>query len=95
MNPRVRFRRIVIPAMIPQAISGMANLWLEVTKGSSLIAVVGYTELTGDTPSGRKYQALPALLLLCRTHLPCDYTGLWPGVQTGGKYYRRGIPKLG
>ena len=45
MPPMLRFRRIVIPAMMPLAIPGMANLWLIVTKDSSLIAVVGYTEL--------------------------------------------------
>jgi len=45
MSPWLRFRRIVVPAMLPLAIPGMANLWLIVVKASSLIAVVGYTEL--------------------------------------------------
>jgi len=44
-----RFRRIVIPAMIPLALPGMANLWLIVTKDTALLAVVGFTELATVT----------------------------------------------
>jgi len=40
-----RFRRIVLPAMIPYALPGMANLWLIVTKETALLAVVGFSEL--------------------------------------------------
>jgi polar amino acid transport system permease protein len=46
MSPFLRFRRIVLPAMLPLAIPGLANLWLEITKNSALVAVVGYTELS-------------------------------------------------
>ena len=45
MSPLLSFRRIMLPAMLPYAIPGMANLWLNITKDSALIAVVGYTEL--------------------------------------------------
>lgn len=44
-----RFRRIVIPAMIPLALPGMANLWLIVTKDTALLSVVGFTELATVT----------------------------------------------
>lgn len=46
MSPVLQFRRITLPALLPSAIPGLANLWLIVTKGTALIAVVGYTELT-------------------------------------------------
>ncbi len=46
MSPWLSFRRIVLPAMLPYAIPGMSNLWLNITKNSALVAVVGYTELT-------------------------------------------------
>ena len=46
MSPVMQFRRITLPAMLPFAIPGMANLWLIVTKDTALLAVVGYTELT-------------------------------------------------
>lgn len=45
MSPWLLFRRITVPAMLPYAIPGLANLWLIVTKDTALIAVVGYTEL--------------------------------------------------
>lgn len=45
MSPWLAFRRITLPAMLPFAIPGLANLWLIVTKDTALIAVVGYTEL--------------------------------------------------
>jgi polar amino acid transport system permease protein len=45
MSPFLSFRRIVLPAMLPYAIPGLGNLWLNITKDSSLIAVVGFTEL--------------------------------------------------
>lgn len=45
MSPWLRFRRIILPAMLPNALPGLANLWLNITKDSVLIAVVGFTEL--------------------------------------------------
>lgn len=39
-------RRITIPAMLPFAIPGTANLWLISTKDTALLAVVGFSELT-------------------------------------------------
>jgi polar amino acid transport system permease protein len=49
MNPWLRFRRIILPAMLPYAIPGLSNLWLEATKGSALVAIVGYSELALET----------------------------------------------
>lgn len=45
MSPILRFRRVVLPALLPNALPGMANLWMAVTKDSALVAVVGYQEL--------------------------------------------------
>jgi polar amino acid transport system permease protein len=49
MNPSLRFRRIIAPAMLPHAIPGLSNLWLEATKSSALVAIVGYSELALET----------------------------------------------
>lgn len=46
MPPRKVLARITIPAMIPFAIPGLANLWLIATKDTALLAVVGFSELT-------------------------------------------------
>ncbi len=46
MPPSKMLRRITIPAMLPFAIPGLANLWLISTKDTALLAVVGFNELT-------------------------------------------------
>lgn len=40
-----RFHRIVIPAMLPNALPGMSNLWLILVKDTALISVIGFEEL--------------------------------------------------
>ncbi|MEH6442779.1 MAG: ABC transporter permease [Oceanospirillaceae bacterium] len=42
-------RSITLPAMLPYAIPGLANLWLIATKDTALLAVVGFSELTLET----------------------------------------------
>lgn len=46
MSPFKTMTRITIPAMLPSAIPGLANLWLIATKDTALLAVVGFSELT-------------------------------------------------
>ncbi|OAP41594.1 ABC transporter permease [Sinorhizobium glycinis] len=46
MSPGKVLRRITLPAMLPYAIPGLANLWLIATKDTALLAVVGFSELT-------------------------------------------------
>ena len=49
MSPRLLMRRITLPAMLPFAIPGLANLWLIATKDTALLAIVGVNELTQVT----------------------------------------------
>jgi polar amino acid transport system permease protein len=49
MPPRLLLRRITLPAMLPFAIPGLANLWLIATKDTALLAIVGFSELTQTT----------------------------------------------
>lgn len=49
MSPGLLLRRITLPAMLPYAIPGLANLWLIATKDTALLAVVGFSELTLET----------------------------------------------
>jgi polar amino acid transport system permease protein len=49
MSPTVMLRRITLPAMLPFAIPGLANLWLIATKDTALLAIVGFSELTQVT----------------------------------------------
>ena len=45
MHAPMRFRRIIFPQMIRFAIPGMGNQWLNITKDSALVSVVGAFEL--------------------------------------------------
>jgi polar amino acid transport system permease protein len=49
MSASQSYRRIIIPAMLPFALPGLANLWLIVTKDTALLAVVGFGELAQAT----------------------------------------------
>lgn len=68
MAPFLRFRRIVLPSMLPFAIPGLGNLWLNATKESALISVVGLTELALITKQASGYikyaQGDPRFLLV-------------------------------
>jgi polar amino acid transport system permease protein len=55
MSPLLRFRRITLPSMLPFAIPGLANLWLNATKDSALISVVGFGELSLATKQAAGY----------------------------------------
>lgn len=80
MSAFTAYRRIVIPAMLPFALPGLANLWLITTKDTALLAVVGFSELALETRqaagSTRAYflfyvsaGALYLALTLCSTAL--------------------------
>lgn len=49
MTPFKSHTRVVIPAMLPFALPGLANLWLITTKDTALLAVVGFSELALET----------------------------------------------
>jgi polar amino acid transport system permease protein len=66
--------RVMVPAMIPFALPGLANLWLILTKDTALLAVVGFFELAsatksaaGSTRSYLTFYLAAAVLYLCLT----------------------------
>jgi len=76
MSRTTLLRRITIPAMIPFALPGMANLWLIVVKDTALLAVVGFSELAlatrqaaGATRAYFLFFLAAAVLYLCVTLL--------------------------
>lgn len=90
-----RHRRIVIPAMIPFALPGLANLWLIVTKDTALLAVVGFSELAletrqaaGATKSYFMFYVIAAFLYLGLTLVS---TAVFRWVE---RHYRRGQLEL-
>jgi polar amino acid transport system permease protein len=56
MSPLQALQRVIIPAMLPNAIPGLANLWLSVVKDTALIMVTGASaELGGTTRAAASF----------------------------------------
>lgn len=92
MSRPMMLRRIVVPAMIPFALPGLANLWLIVTKDTALLAVIGSTELAtatraaaGSTRHYLLFYLAAAVLYLCLT-LVSNVVFRWLEAR-----YRRGM----
>jgi polar amino acid transport system permease protein len=49
MPPLLVARRIIFPLMTANAVPGLGNLWLNATKDTALLAVIGFFELTKAT----------------------------------------------
>ncbi len=96
MNPVLAFRRVTLPAMMPFAIPGMANLWMIVIKDTALISVVGYAELAMETR-----QAAGATKAYITFYLAAG--GIYLAITLFSnqilkyieRYFRRGMPRLG
>lgn len=93
----LRLRRILIPAMMPYAIPGLANLWLIVTKDTALLAVVSIdpSELalaTRQAAGATKQYFLFFLAAFC-LYLAISTVSqtVFNGIE---RYFRRGFPKL-
>ena len=89
------FNRITVPAMLPNAIPGMSNLWLIVIKDTALVAVVGNYELLSLTASAaaftKRYMLFfltTALIYLAITLVSNYFIGLLE------RRYRRGQARL-
>jgi polar amino acid transport system permease protein len=49
MSPLMVARRVIFPLMTANAVPGLGNLWLNATKDTALLAVIGFSELTKVT----------------------------------------------
>ncbi|SHM29735.1 ABC transporter permease [Vreelandella subglaciescola] len=92
-SPWARFQRIVIPAMLPNAIPGMSNLWLILIKDTALISVIGFNELfftiqqaAASTRSQFLFYAAAGVIYLAMT---LSSTALFSRLE---RYVRRGQP---
>jgi len=96
MPAALRLRRVVIPAMLPIALPGLANLWLILVKDTALISVVGFSELlyTGKQAAGSTrhyflfYMAVGAIYLV----MTLGSNALFRLLE---RQVRRGIPAAG
>jgi polar amino acid transport system permease protein len=96
MPPLLLLRRITLPAMLPFAIPGLANLWLIATKDTALLAVVGFNELTLATRQAAGSTKAYFTFFLAAGALYLMLT-LFSNVIIGWveKKARRGMPSVG
>ena len=77
MSPVLLMRRISLPAMLPFAIPGLANLWLSRPRTPRFWPSSAFDELTLlDPPGGRRHQGLYDLLPRGRRALSAALPGL-------------------
>jgi polar amino acid transport system permease protein len=94
MPPLLRLRRVVFPALMPNALPGLANLWLNVTKDSALIAVVGYQELALATRIAAGNTKQYFLFFLAASFIYLAITLMSNQVfRLMDRRYRRGLPQ--
>lgn len=95
MSPGLLLRRITLPAMLPFAIPGLANLWLIATKDTALLAVVGFYELTLATRQAAGVTKAYLIFYLAAGALYLLLT-LFSNVVIGRieKWARRGMPSV-
>ena len=88
--------RVIIPAMLPYALPGLANLWLIATKDTALLAVVGFSELalvTKQAATGsREYMLFFVAAGCLYLALSLVSTLIFSLIE---RHYRRGQPDQG
>lgn len=96
MSGILRFRRIILPAMLVYAIPGLANLWMIIIKDSALVAVVGYQELALATRQAAGMTKSYFMFYLAAGALYLTITLLSNQIfKYAERYVRRGMPSVG
>jgi polar amino acid transport system permease protein len=96
MSPFQMLKRVIIPAMLPNAIPGLANLWLSVIKDTALIMVTGASaELGGTTRTAASFTKQYFLFYFVALMIYYTLTKISNVFITRlERYVRRGQPKL-
>jgi polar amino acid transport system permease protein len=96
MSPYQILKRVIFPAMLPNAIPGLANLWLSVIKDIALIMVTGASaELGGTTRAAAgftKQYFLFYFIALIIYYTLTKISNVF--IDRLERYVRRGQPKL-
>jgi polar amino acid transport system permease protein len=96
MSPLQTLKRIIFPAMLPNAIPGLANLWLSVIKDTALIMVTGASaELGGTTRAAASFTKQYFLFYFVSLMIYYALTKISNFfIYRLERYVRRGQPKL-
>jgi polar amino acid transport system permease protein len=96
MSPFQTLKRVIFPAMLPNAIPGLANLWLSVIKDTALIMVTGASaELGGTTRAAAGFTKQYFLFYFVALMIYYTLTKISNVfIDRLERYVRRGQPKL-
>jgi polar amino acid transport system permease protein len=96
MSPFLILKRVIVPAMLPNAIPGLANLWLSVIKDTALIMVTGASaELGGTTRAAAGFTKQYFLFYFVALMIYYTLTKISNFfIDRLERYVRRGQPKL-
>jgi polar amino acid transport system permease protein len=96
MSPFQTLKRVIFPAMLPNAIPGLANLWLSVIKDTALIMVTGASaELGGTTRAAAGFTKQYFLFYFVALIIYYTLTKISNFfIDRLERYVRRGQPKL-
>jgi polar amino acid transport system permease protein len=96
MSPFQTLKRVIFPAMLPNAIPGLANLWLSVIKDTALIMVTGASaELGGTTRAAAGFTKQYFLFYFVALMIYYTLTKISNFfIDRLERYVRRGQPKL-
>lgn len=96
MSPLQTLKRVIVPAMLPNAIPGLANLWLSVIKDTALIMITGASaELGGTTRSAASFTKQYFLFYFVALMIYYSLTKISNFfIYRLERYVRRGQPKL-
>jgi polar amino acid transport system permease protein len=92
MGPWTTFVKVVMPQMIRVSIPALANELISLFKNTSLVSIIGYTELLTVVQSiyGRTYQTIPLLIVACAWYLAIVIVSML-GQQRLEKRFGRGF----
>lgn len=97
MSPFQAFNRVTFPAMLPNAIPGLANLWLEAIKGTALLMVTGASaelaQATKNAAGFTKRYFLFYFISLLIYYVMTRISNVF--IYRLERYVRRGQPSLG
>ena len=96
MSPIQTLKRIIVPAMLPNAIPGLSNLWLSVIKDTALIMVTGASaELGGTTRAAAGFTKQYFLFYFVALMIYYSLTKISNFfIDRLERYVRRGQPRL-
>lgn len=92
MPPFLAFREIVLPQAIRVSIPALANELINLFKSTSLVSIIGFSELLTVVQSiyGRTYQTIPMLIVACIWYLAIVIVSM-QGQRLLEKRYGRGF----